>query len=404
MIINYDLVLLFAFGLVLLAFMFLNKKNVHVEKILFPLIYMVLYRTKIGLILMDRIAKRFPRFVSVFSFLAVVVGFIGMAAILILLVNGTYAFLFKGAPPPVAPLFPGVRTTPGLPVLSFFHWIIAIFILATVHEFSHGLVSRLYNIRVKSSGFAVFSFLLPVIPAAFVEPDEEQLSKAKSKEQLGVLAAGSFSNLITSGVFFLIFLFILSPVVGSMTIAKGVIVRDVAQNSPTEMAGIKVNDKVIEINNIGVENVDDLINELKKSEIGDKVEIVTNESSFILTAAEHPDTKGKSYFGISVSPEEVILDEKYGMWGSVISWVSLLFFWVFAANLGVGLFNLLPMGPLDGGKMFYLVALNLFKKEKIAKKVWVAMGLFCAALIFVSLLPFLARLLNFVLDVFKGLI
>jgi len=219
LIINYDLVLLFAFGLVLLAFMFLNKKNVHVEKILFPLIYMVLYRTKIGLILMDRIAKRFPRFVSVFSFLAVVVGFIGMAAILILLVNGTYAFLFKGAPPPVAPLFPGVRTTPGLPVLSFFHWIIAIFILATVHEFSHGLVSRLYNIRVKSSGFAVFSFLLPVIPAAFVEPDEEQLSKAKNKEQLGVLAAGSFSNLITSGVFFLIFLFILSPVVGSMTIA-----------------------------------------------------------------------------------------------------------------------------------------------------------------------------------------
>ena len=356
MIINYDLVLLFAFGLVLLAFMFLNKKNVHVEKILFPLIYMVLYRTKIGLILMDRIAKRFPRFVSVFSFLAVVVGFIGMAAILILLVNGTYAFLFKGAPPPVAPLFPGVRTTPGLPVLSFFHWIIAIFILATVHEFSHGLVSRLYNIRVKSSGFAIFGFFLPIIPAAFVEPDEYQLSKAKIKEQLGVLAAGSFSNLINAGVFFLIFLFILSPVVGSMTIAKGVIVRDVAQNSPTEMAGIKVNDKVIEINNIGVENVDDLINELKKSEIGDKVEIVTNESSFILTAAEHPDTKGKSYFGISVSPEEVILDEKYGMWGSVISWVSLLFFWVFAANLGVGLFNLLPMGPLDGGKMFYLVA------------------------------------------------
>ena len=205
-IVNYDLVLLFSFGLVLLLIMLLNKKKVHVEKILFPLIYMVLYRTKIGLILMDRIAKRFPRAVNLFSFLAVIFGFTGMAAILILLIDGTYAFLFSGAPPPVAPLFPGIRTAPGLPVLSFFHWIIAIFILAAVHEFSHGLVSRLYNIRVKSSGFAIFSFLLPIIPAAFVEPDEYQLSKAKNKEQLGVLAAGSFSNLLTAGIFFLIFL------------------------------------------------------------------------------------------------------------------------------------------------------------------------------------------------------
>ena len=40
--------------------------------------------------------------------------------------------------------------------------------------------------------------------------------------------------------------------------------------------------------------------------------------------------------------------------------------WV--ANLGVGLFNLLPLGIVDGGKMFYLVSLGFFKKEEIAKK------------------------------------
>ena len=79
-----------------------------------------------------------------------------MIFIFVLLFKGVYGFLFLGAQPPVAPLFPGVKT-PGLPVLSFFHWIIAIFILAGVHEFNHGLISRLYNIRVKSSGFAVFS-------------------------------------------------------------------------------------------------------------------------------------------------------------------------------------------------------------------------------------------------------
>src|SRR3989344_4490415 len=392
--------------------MFLNKKNVHVEKILFPLIYMVLYRTKIGLILMDRIAKRFPRFVSVFSFLAVVVGFIGMAAILILLVNGTYAFLFKGAPPPVAPLFPGVRTTPGLPVLSFFHWIIAIFILATVHEFSHGLVSRIYNIKVKSSGFAIFGFFLPIIPAAFVEPDEYQLSKAKIKEQLGVLAAGSFSNLINALLSLLIFSFVLVPAFSSTIYSDGVLIVEVQENYPANLSGVNSGEEILEINNLKINNVRDFLASMDEVAPGDKIELVTNESSYLITTVNPPKTffeklkfwkKDTGYLGIF--PISLISEPKEGMEtiSKILSWVSLLFFWIFAANLGVGLFNLLPMGPLDGGKMFYLVALNVIKKEKIAKKVWVAMGLFCIALILISLLPFLAKLLTYLLGFFVGL-
>src|SRR3989344_6118599 len=184
--------MLFAFGLVLLGIMLLNKKRIKVEKILFPFVYMVLYRTRVGLLLMDKIAKKYPKIVNAFSSCSVVFGFVGMAAILILLVNGTYWFLFAGGPPPVAPLFPGVKTVPGLPELSFFHWIIAIFILAGVHEFSHGLIARLHDIKVKSSGFAVFAFLLPVIPAAFVERDEKEFPRKKKKEQFVFLGAGVF--------------------------------------------------------------------------------------------------------------------------------------------------------------------------------------------------------------------
>src|SRR3989338_3191431 len=212
--------------------MFLNKERIKVEKILFPLVYMVLYRTKIGLVFMYKIAKRYPRLVSWFAFLGIVFGFLGMVVILALLIKGTYGFLFAGAPPPVAPLFPGIKTVPGLPVLSFFHWIIAIFILAGAHEFSHGLIARLYDVKVKSSGFAVFSFLLPIIPAAFVEPDEKELGNKKSREQLGVLAAGSFSNLIVAGIFFLLFIFVLAPIISGMTISEGVIIRDVNRDGP----------------------------------------------------------------------------------------------------------------------------------------------------------------------------
>ena len=36
-------------------------------------------------------------------------------------------------------------------------------------------------------------------------------------------------------------------------------------------------------------------------------------------------------------------------------------------NLGVGLFNMLPVGIFDGGQVFYLTLLAITKSEKIAK-------------------------------------
>ncbi len=381
--------------------MFLNKERVKVEKILFPFVYMVLYRTKIGLLFMDRIAKKHPRIVQTFAFSSIVFGFFGMMVILVLLINGVYAFLFAGAPPPVAPLFPGVKTVPGLPVLSFFHWIIAIFILAGIHEFSHGLIARLYDVKVKSSGFAVFSFLLPVIPAAFVEPDEKELASKKSKEQLGVLAAGSFSNLIIAGIFFLIFIFAMTPIASSITISEGVVVRDVVGGSPAFDSGIQKDEKILAINNIEVGNVNEFLEFLIEIKPGDKILLKTDNDEYEMTADEN---EGRGYLGLSFSPERQYIDEKYGLLGNVFSWVALLFFWIFATNLGVGLFNLLPMGPLDGGKMFYLLCLNIFKKEDVAKKVWIAVSLFCLLLIVISLAPFFGKLINFIFGIFTGLI
>jgi len=44
------------------------------------------------------------------------------------------------------------------------------------------------------------------------------------------------------------------------------------------------------------------------------------------------------------------------------------------------LFNLLPMGPLDGGRMFKVVCDKYFKKD-LAHKIWKYVGLFLFALI-----------------------
>ncbi len=42
--------------------------------------------------------------------------------------------------------------------------------------------------------------------------------------------------------------------------------------------------------------------------------------------------------------------------------------WIFIINLLVALFNMLPVGILDGGRFFYLTILGITHSEKIAKK------------------------------------
>jgi len=62
------------------------------------------------------------------------------------------------------------------------------------------------------------------------------------------------------------------------------------------------------------------------------------------------------------------------------------------------MFNMLPLGPVDGGRMFLLAAVFFLKDEKKAKKLWTFVSLFCLGLIIIGLMPFLLKLLNFVLS------
>lgn len=394
---NIDLLLFVIFILVLGILMLLNRKKLQLEKIAFPVIYMVLYRTKIGLKLMDKIAKKYPRFLNYFAIFGVYIAFLGMIFIFYVLFKGVYAFMFMGAQPPVAPLFPGVKI-PGLPVMSFLHWIIAIFILATVHEFNHGLVSRLYDIKIKSSGVAIFSFFLPIIPAAFVEPDEEQLKKAKNKTQLGILSAGSYANFITGGIFLLLFVFLFVPFTSGMIDKNVLIVEELEEGYAADLSGIRINDEIILVNNIKVSEINKLAENLNELKPGDEVIVKTKSQTYDLIAGESPENKSKGYIGISFKNKiKDDVKERYGeKLIGFIFWLKLLVFWVFVANIGVGMFNLLPMGPLDGGRMFYVLALALVKNEKNARKLWLVVSWFCLLLLLISLSPFIIKLIRFI--------
>ena len=69
---------------------------------------------------------------------------------------------------------------------------------------------------------------------------------------------------------------------------------------------------------------------------------------------------------------------------NALIWVYGLFVILVVLNFGIGLFNLVPIGPLDGGRMLQLVLHRIFNKEK-GNKVWYYVGMFFMILIFINI-------------------
>ncbi|MDD5651137.1 MAG: site-2 protease family protein [Candidatus Nanoarchaeia archaeon] len=342
---------------------------------------------------MDKLANKYPRFLKYLGYLSIFTGFAGMIFIFYILVKGTYKLIMiPNTTPLLAPVLPGVKVA-GLPVLSFWHWIIAILFVAVVHEFSHGVYARLCNTKIKSSGFA---FLGPIL-AAFVEPDEKQMAKKSKKDQLAVLSAGPFSNILSSIIILILTLLVINPIAYSFVSMNGVQVNSLEKDFPAELSGMKVGEEILSINNITIQNPNNFSDVLVNLKPKDEVFITTNVSSYKIIATERPDDKTKGYMGIVVSSIDVIPKEGKGnLLPMFMLWLAKLFFWLYAINLGVGLFNLLPLGPVDGGRMFSVGISYFIKDSKKVNKIFSLVSLFCLLLIFINLLPYLIKLVLFI--------
>jgi len=372
------------FIILLAVFLFLKRKQVQLQRALFPIIYVIMYRTSFGLRAMNY-AKN-SRLVKLFGDVSIIAGFLGMLLISVELVWGTVkVFLGEGIPgiQPVLPI-----EAKGVFFVPFIYWILSIFLLALVHEFAHGIVARADDIPVKSSGFAFLCLLLPIVPAAFVEPDEKIVQKRPYRQQLGVFAAGSISNLLFALVIFGLFSFI-SPIVSSAFDATGVELASVTENSPAFNGGLREGDIIQSANNIPIISPQNITQLLSNMSPGDNLEVVTFNSSLNVTLGAHPDNNSTAYLGIQAKPY-FIPNEKfvasYGAWmPPALKWLTGLAFWLFMLNIGIGLFNLLPIGPLDGGRMFQLVCLKVFKNKFAATKIWMYVSGFFIILILANM-------------------
>jgi membrane-associated protease RseP (regulator of RpoE activity) len=167
---------------------------------------------------------------------------------------------------------------------------------------------------------------------------------------------------------------------------------------------------IVQIDDFVIKDRNSLIETLEEYQPGDEVKVrtaVLNPGQG--TVAEYNEYEielagqdGKAYMGIGFIPpgNEGVIGKFFGLFGKVKdpmlhyenSWggfgwfLYYLLWWIVVINFLVALFNMLPLGILDGGRYFYLTAWGLTGSEKFGRRAYHFMGWFLLAILIVLML------------------
>jgi len=270
------------------------------------------------------------------SFLVVISLLIGSMDIL----SKIYGNFINGAVETVTPgvslILPGIN-------LPFVEGILALALLLFVHELSHALLARVAKIKLRSAGVLIFGFI-PL--GAFVDPDDEELSKSKKEEQGRVIVAGSTSNFILA--FFSLILFVSLIMIPFDVNDTGITLLNVKDDFPLERG-----DVIYSIDGVEIESFEHFVELRQDAEPHKPVHLVTSKGEFTL------DTNEYAQIGIYFAPR---IKPSFGWY----TFLKNLFALLFSLNFFVGMINLLPLPLFDG---HHLLNIGLGEKNRLLLKV-----------------------------------
>ena len=391
--VNPRLVFLLVFTGLVGILMYKDRDNVRRQSILFY------RRTKKGIDKIDRVAKAAPRFWNVYAWTGVILGFLTIPFILWNVLLSFQQMIQSGGsaggPSLIAPGLSGQTTLQsGISFIPVEYWLIGIGVLMFVHEMSHGVVARLEDMEINSVGWIVMG----IIPGAFVEPkgenmlpgDEDSNEKDSDNEdsdnqdsdseedsdksdnssggpwhqgswtsQLKVLAAGSFANYVTAVIF------ALAAFTMFVNVAQPVGVTYAAQDNLSASNAGMTNGTIIGLEGERIRYTSQLEQVSETFEPNQTVNVNTSQGSFNVTLGER---NGSAYMGVLMRDNDGTLPAFFDMLRnnreikpgfssleSPISWTLSMLQTVALLNFLIGMFNLLPIKPLDGGQMISVI-------------------------------------------------
>jgi len=331
--------------------------------------YYIVYRTARLNAWIGRISARKPMVWRTIWNIGVVMGVGSMVFIFYkLATNVLYLFVGsqKAAPAQVIVPVPGIFVTFGtFPFLA-----LALSICLVSHELSHGIASLAERVPLKSTG----AFFVHVFMGAFVEPDEEKLSQARPATKLRVFAAGSFANLILGFLCIILLANFTATITPFYTIApSGVSVVSISTNLPVHASGLQPGDALTAINGTRISNVSDLRQYMASVTPGQLVELQTQRGTFAVKTVVDPSNSSHALMGISLADNIRYVPKLPFLSENLPSYILRAENWAYLVLISVGLINMLPADPLDGGK-FLDTALSALRIGKAKQVKMVAFG------------------------------
>ncbi len=333
---------------------------------------------------------RFRTFLRIYgTFGVAMVAIISVVISVLLIFSVRYTILFQPEPtgiyePQNILLLPGINEF----VPSTFAVWFAFFLTIAIHELGHGILCRVEGIRVKSVGI-----LFAVIPIGFfVEPDEEDLERCPAFPKTRMFGAGIMNNVVIGLLCFLVLL----SLVGMISPPTEPIIHGIYKGYPADEAGLPPHSIVLMVNGVSVESTEEISSLLSGSRPGDMVLLTIlhegETQTYTITLAPWPENltpaKDTGFMGVYYYPNQEVSRQLIGSLRSPLGLFYLLtvpfdlsmsgqyfrmlafdttdmeyyrvpfplfwgvihlFFWAGWINLNVGIFNAIPMVPLDGG-------------------------------------------------------
>ena len=305
--------------------------------------------------LISRISNFSPRFWRWFMNLGIVVAFGAMIFITWTLVSSLPSVFDT---PAVSIVIPGVEMPGSSIYIPFVYGLIGLATVLVVHEFSHGVQAVGEKISIKSIGLLLFA----IIPGAFVEPDEDELKEAKKTSRLRVHAAGSVAN-ISLVLIALLLVSLFSAGIPAFFAEDGIAIDRIVTDSPSD--GILKEGMILDsVDNHKINSSEDYVDVVSSYKPGDNVTVHTDQGSYTLTLDKNPNNESRGFFGIQAIKHFEMINNSLGPVPWILFELIELFQWVAMLNLGIGLFNLLPLKPLDGGYMLEILLSYKLSEEQ----------------------------------------
>jgi membrane-associated protease RseP (regulator of RpoE activity) len=363
------------FFVILGILIYRDRKNIEIKYIL------VIKKTKRFRDIIDKIAKKSPLFWKI-------VGTVAIVICLFYMIQGVYIlFTTQPAVQFVLPTPSAVGSSgPGYILIPFWFWIITIFTILVPHELFHGIMARTEKIKLKSVGL----LLLAIFPGAFVEPDEKELKKAKILTKLRIFSMGSFANFLVSFLIFYLTLYLIWP----LSVSPGIKLLNVTQEAPADLAGLKAGMILTEVNGRKItptyaeylNGSTYLFDEIGNAKPNETVVIRSDGNSYNVKLGFNEKTNS-TYMGITYTPLFKIDPEFFlGVLIPLLTMISLF-------SLAVGIVNILPIYPLDGGLIVQAIT-DRFAKKRSKQIVRAITYLVLIILVYSFFKPFFIKFLN----------